>query len=143
MKGNKAQVYAIDHHKGSKELKNSVITTDGGPINSLPQFRENIFRAGLNNIVTPLIGYSQDIGFGFDKKIDLLFIDGSHEHKDVSGDFDVWAPKVKKWAKILMHDAYYFAGPARLLAEIILEQHNRWFFNIHDYPNLAILKRLN
>jgi len=39
-----------------------------------------------------------------DKEIDLLFIDGGHEYKQVKADYQAWYPKVKTDSVILFHD---------------------------------------
>jgi hypothetical protein len=39
-----------------------------------------------------------------DESIDLLFIDGGHEHEQVRKDYLAWYPKVKYDAVILFHD---------------------------------------
>lgn len=37
-------------------------------------------------------------------KIGLLFVDGSHEYKDVKEDIAVWTPRMKKHGIMLFHD---------------------------------------
>lgn len=44
---------------------------------------------------TLLEGDSREIGKGFDKDVDLLFIDGDHAYEGVRADIDVWAKKAK------------------------------------------------
>ena len=40
----------------------------------------------------------------WDKKIDLLHIDGLHDYKNCKNDCDTWAPLVKEDGVILFHD---------------------------------------
>lgn len=42
---------------------------------------------------------------GWDKEIDVLFIDGDHSYEGCKGDIDAWAPFVKDKGVILFHDA--------------------------------------
>lgn len=37
--------------------------------------------------------------------LDVLFVDGSHEYRDVLNDLNTWGPKVKEGGLILLHDA--------------------------------------
>lgn len=49
--------------------------------------------------------YSYEIVKNWNKKIDLLFIDGSHLYKDVKKDFEDWEKFVDKAGLILFHDS--------------------------------------
>ena len=142
--GNKAKIYSIDHHKGSKEHYRMFNLPPGSNINTLPYFRENIYKAGLQDIVKPIIAKSNHFGGAIDTEIDLLFIDGSHEYEQVKKDFDAWAPKIKADGVLAIHDVYYWPGPAYLLAEIMYYGQWKWLKSCTaDTPNLAILMRNN
>ena len=54
--------------------------------------------------VTFIKGKSEDIASTWEKPIDLLFIDGSHEYIDVHKDIELWVPKVKEGGTVLFHD---------------------------------------
>ena len=72
-----------------------------------PQMESNdLFVRGeffLKN-VTFITGKSEDIAFTWDKEIDMLFIDGSHDYIEVHKDIEMWVPKVKEGGTILFHD---------------------------------------
>lgn len=145
--GNKAIVFTIDHHKGSPEHLKMTDWPPGVPMNTFPQFRENIFRAELIDIVKPIIGNSQFEGTTFSETIDLLFIDGSHKHENVKQDFELWSSKLKGGGTLILHDTYYWPGPTRLLAEILVSElnnpaHPYWLFNMTSHKNMAILTRV-
>ena len=76
--------------------------------------------------------YSYNVAKKWDKKIDLLFIDGSHLYSDVKKDFWDWENFVEKEGKILIHDSRKtlkdprdkvflmgWNGPTRLVSEIV------------------------
>ncbi|MEM3433754.1 MAG: class I SAM-dependent methyltransferase [Candidatus Methanomethyliaceae archaeon] len=54
---------------------------------------------------TLLKRYSHDVVKQWDKKIGLLFIDGSHHYDDVKRDFQEWSPFVLPNGFILLHDS--------------------------------------
>jgi MMP 1-O-methyltransferase len=82
-------------------------------------FKENIERAGIADLVTPLKGLSQLVVDGFDQPIELLFVDGSHEEDDVREDFDKWVPKVVEGGVVAFHDTTWHPGVRRVVAEKI------------------------
>jgi predicted O-methyltransferase YrrM len=76
--------------------------------------------------------YSYEVAKNWDKKIDLLFIDGSHLYKDVKKDFEDWGKFVEKDGLILFHDSRKeltdpkdkiflkgWNGPTKLVKEIL------------------------
>jgi MMP 1-O-methyltransferase len=83
------------------------------------EFKDNIDRAGLADLVTPVKGLSQDVVGGFDEPIELLFVDGSHEEDDVRDDFEQWVPKVVDGGVVAFHDTTWHRGVRRVVAEKI------------------------
>jgi len=83
------------------------------------EFKENIERAGIADLVTPVKGMSQEVVDDFDQPIELLFVDGSHEEEDVRHDFDTWVPKVVDGGAVAFHDTTWHAGVRRVVAEQI------------------------
>lgn len=76
--------------------------------------------------------YSYEVVKNWDKKIDLLFIDGSHLYKDVKKDFEDWEKFLEKDGLILFHDSRKelndsedkiflkgWNGPTKLVKEIL------------------------
>lgn len=56
--------------------------------------------------------YSFNVVKKFDKKISVLFIDGSHHYNDVKEDFENYLPFVKQNGYIALHDSAMFRdGP--------------------------------
>jgi MMP 1-O-methyltransferase len=83
------------------------------------EFKDNIDRAEIADLVTPVKGLSQDVVEDFDEPIELLFVDGSHEENDVRNDFDQWVPKVVEGGIVAFHDTTWHAGVRKVVAEKI------------------------
>lgn len=97
-----AKIYAIDTFKGNnKDFKEGVQFVGRG---FFEKFIRNMTTAGILNKVHPTKGFSQTIGARWNKKIDLLFIDGSHDFKDVKSDYEHFYPWVKDGGIIALHD---------------------------------------
>ena len=77
--------------------------------------------------------HSHEAVKGWDKQIDLLFIDGSHRYEDVRQDFEQWSPSLSRDGRILIHDSRRedfgddpeekvfsrgWSGPTRLVDEL-------------------------
>lgn len=88
------------------------------------EFKENIERAGIADLVTPVRGLSQDVVEDFDEPIELLFVDGSHEEEDVRHDFETWVPKVVEGGTVAFHDTTWHPGVRKVVAEKIYGSRN-------------------
>jgi predicted O-methyltransferase YrrM len=87
-------------------------------------FKANVERAGIADLVTPVPSLSQDAANDFHEPIELLFVDGSHEEADVRADFDQWVPKVVESGWVAFHDTTWTAGPRRVVGERIYRSRN-------------------
>jgi MMP 1-O-methyltransferase len=83
------------------------------------EFKDNIERAGIADLVTPVKGLSQEVADGFQEPIELLFVDGSHEEELVREDFDKWVPLVVDGGIVAFHDTTWHDGPRKVVAEKI------------------------
>lgn len=101
--GRHVQIYAIDPHADYR----------------FGEFKQNMERAGITDLVTPVASTSQAKAADFDEPIELLFIDGSHEYDDVKADFDQWVPKVVEGGTIAVHDTTLWEGPKRVVEDNI------------------------
>lgn len=110
------KIYAIDTFAGNAkdfvrgvQFKNKQFRTD---------FEQNMHRLKLKNVI-PVQGYSKSVGKTWRKKIDLLFIDGSHLYEDVKADFELFFPWVKPGGMVLFHDVDpVFAGVYKVWHEM-------------------------
>lgn len=82
-------------------------------------FKSNVERAGISDLVTPIPSLSQAAADGFDEPIELLFVDGSHEYDLVLEDFEQWVPKVVDGGWVAFHDTTWTAGPRKVVGQAI------------------------
>ena len=104
--GSKGNVFAIDPHSGVADSCATVYH----PENTEPIFRENIKRAGVDDIVTPLVMKSEEAAKGWTEPISLLWIDGAHDYENAKKDFLLWESHLKEEGIIAFHDALYALG---------------------------------
>jgi radical SAM superfamily enzyme YgiQ (UPF0313 family) len=89
-----------------------------GERDTYEEFMENI--KPYKDIITPLRGKSAEVAKKFDKKINLIFIDGDHSYKGVKADVDGWFPKLDKNAIVIFHDINWAEGVQRVVAEVVV-----------------------
>ena len=110
-----SRVFAIDPHDGR------VSTLDGKIVSTGPtfdKFRKNILAAGVESLVEPILGRSTEIGW--DRAIDLLFVDGLHGYDHVLADFRHFSPWIRPAGWVAFHDcAPHFPGVQRVVSEIV------------------------
>jgi MMP 1-O-methyltransferase len=105
--GNGVRVFAVDPHADYRH----------------GEFKDNIERAGIADLVTPVQGLSQQVADDFHEPIELLFVDGSHEEDDVREDFEKWVPKVVDRGTVAFHDTTWHDGPRKVVADKIFGSH--------------------
>jgi predicted O-methyltransferase YrrM len=101
--GNGAPIFAIDPHADYR----------------FGDFKANLDRAEIADLVTPIPSLSQAAADGFDEPIELLFVDGSHEYDLVLQDFEQWVPKVVDGGWVAFHDTTWTAGPRKVVGQAI------------------------
>jgi MMP 1-O-methyltransferase len=101
--GSSVPVYAIDPHADYR----------------FGDFKTNVERAGIAELVRPIASLSQPAADGFDERIELLFVDGSHEYDLVLEDFEKWVPKVVDGGWVGFHDTTWTRGPRKVVGEAI------------------------
>ena len=101
--GKNVPIYAVDPHADYR----------------FGEFKANIERAGIADLVTPIPSLSQTAAPDFHEPIELLFVDGSHDYADVKADFDQWVPKLVEGGTIAVHDTTLWEGPKRVVEERI------------------------
>ena len=101
--GESVPIYAIDPHADYR----------------FGDFKANVDRAGITELVNPIASLSQPAADDFDEPIELLFVDGSHEYDLVLEDFEKWVPKVVDGGWVAFHDTTWTAGPRKVVGHAI------------------------
>jgi MMP 1-O-methyltransferase len=114
--GNGATVHAIDPHTGSPEHSEMF-----GKVWTFEEFRRNIDRAGLNDLVEPHVDFSTAVAKTFREPVDLIFIDGLHEYEGVRDDFEAWYPRVVEGGTMAFHDTTCWPGVLKLVTEALFK----------------------
>lgn len=119
--GGKAKIHAIDPHTGSPEH-----SREFGVVWTFDEFRRNIENAGMNDMVTPHVDYSDAVARKFHEPVELIFIDGLHEYEGVKIDFDSWFSKVIEHGAMAFHDSTCWPGVLKCVSEDVFKsQHFR------------------
>lgn len=104
--GNKVTIFAIDPHVGSSEHQRMF-----GEVDTFEEFKQNLQRAGLAELVKPIRDTSENAAKNFNQRIEFIFIDGAHEYSSVKSDLKLWFPKVINGGTLAFHDSWHFLGP--------------------------------
>lgn len=140
--GGNMTVYAVDPHNGGGSTPDPTwwSADDGTPDpkyyinqgNSLQQFKRALFENRVDDIVVPMVDYSELIyKKGWTRPIELLFIDGEHRYNYVKMDVEMWEKHLVSGGIILMHDASGH-GVRRVINELIVP--NPRFTDIKESP---------
>lgn len=109
--GTRRHVYSVDLFEGDGSMY--------GKGEFLSDFERNVQVCGLTDYITPIKQYSTVVARSWDRQIDILFIDGSHNYDDVKADFEAFYPFVKKGGIVALHDVRgMWKGVIKLWSEI-------------------------
>ena len=135
-----ATVFAIDTFEGNKKDFIEEVQFRGG--NFYNNFEKNLKRLRLFHKVKPIKGFSAEIGEKWKRKIDLIFIDGSHFYEDVKKDFELFYPWVKPGGIIAFHDvSKEHAGTYRFWNETIKKKVSSYMHETTLYFGIKPSKR--
>ena len=114
---NNGILFSIDHHRGSEEQQAGEGYFDPDTfdprtamIDTLPVFRQTLFKAGLEDVVVPIVGRSEAVAKFWSTPLSLVFIDGGHTYEAAVGDYTAWAGHIMAGGYLLIHDI--FKNPA-------------------------------
>lgn len=74
---------------------------------SLANFKENLNKYDVGRFIEPIIANSEEANRGWNKQIDLLWIDGDHSYEWAQKDYLLWEPYLKMGGIIAYHDAVF------------------------------------
>jgi hypothetical protein len=106
-------LFAVDHHRGSEENQagwehhdEALVDPRTGLIDTLPEFRRNIHRAGMEDNVIAVVGDSVTFAAYFSTPCALVFIDGGHGEEPAHADYDAWSHRVAPGGLLAIHDVF-------------------------------------
>lgn len=144
-------LFSLDHHRGSEENQPGwewhdpeTWDAEAGAMDTLPFFRRNIRRAGLEESVIALVGRSPVIAKHWRTPLGFLFIDGGHGREHAFADYRGWIPHLAPGGLLAIHDV--FPNPAdggRPPYEIFCAAAaSELFEEIEAVKSLRVLRRL-
>ena len=106
-------LFTVDHHRGSEENQvgwehhdPEVVDLETGRMDTLPFFRRTIYRAGLEDVVVAVVGYSIPVARAWRTPLGLLFVDGGHAEDVAMADYVEWSPHVAAGGVLAIHDVF-------------------------------------
>lgn len=130
-KGRREKVFAVDWHKG---WKNAVA---GG---TFGEFSRNMKKFGVNGYVVPIVMKSGDAAKKWKKRIRLLWIDGSHDYKDVRNDFLLWGRYLVDGGVVAFHDSFW-DGPSKVIRDYVIKSGKFSAIGMVDYITFAVKRK--
>lgn len=98
------RLFAIDPHSETD-------WNDPDSVDSFDELQKNVVALGLLEQVTVIRTTSEEAAQGWDRSIDLLFIDGDHTYKGVKRDWELFMPFVKRFGMVVFHDTMWEFTP--------------------------------
>jgi predicted O-methyltransferase YrrM len=106
-------LFTIDHHRGSEEQQpgqtyfdSDLLDSKTALIDSFPCFRATIQKAGLEEVVVPMITKSNVAARDWSTPLGLVFIDGGHSYEAVITDYSCWYPHLLLGGFLVFHDIF-------------------------------------
>jgi predicted O-methyltransferase YrrM len=108
-----AQLVTLDHHRGSEENQPgwewhdaSLVDPHTQRLETLPSLRRALWDAGLDDVVTTVVGTTQQVGRWWSTPLTFLFLDGNHTHEVAQHDYAAFARHVVEGATLAVHDVF-------------------------------------
>lgn len=143
------RVVTVDHHRGSEENQAgwehhdaSLVDPDTGLMDTLPFFRRTMHAAGLEDVVTAIVGRSTTVSSMWSTPLAMLFIDGGHAEEHAQNDYTGWVRFVQPQGVLAIHDV--FADPAdggQAPYHVYLRALDDGFVEVRHVGSLRILRR--
>jgi len=115
---NNGILFSIDHHRGSEEQQPGqeyfdpdLFDAEMGSVDSFPEFRRTIEKAGLAETVVPIVCRSEVAARLWATPLSLVFIDGGHTSQAAHTDYQCWSRHIMPEGYLLIHDI--FDDPAK------------------------------
>jgi len=108
-----AHLVTLDHHRGSEENQPgwewhdpSLVDPYTGRLETLPSLRHALWDAGLDEVVSVLVGTTQQVAGWWTSQLALLFLDGNHTEQVAQHDYAAFASHVRPGGVLAVHDVF-------------------------------------
>ncbi|MGI8536756.1 MAG: class I SAM-dependent methyltransferase [Mycobacteriales bacterium] len=108
-----AQLVTLDHHRGSEENQpgwqwhdSSLVDAHTGRLETLPSLRRTLWDAGLDDVVSVVVGTTQQVARWWTTPVMLLFLDGNHTEAVAQHDYAAFARFVLPGGLLAIHDVF-------------------------------------
>ncbi|MFT4614645.1 MAG: putative O-methyltransferase YrrM [Bacteroidia bacterium] len=148
---NHSTVFALDHHRGSEEHQKGEffhdpdLYDDGeGLFDTFREFRRNISRAGLQEVVVPVVAGSEAAARHWQTTLAMVFIDGGHSLQAALTDYRCWTPHLKRGGILAIHDIFEdaYEGGQAPYAVYRMACASGLFEDLGRVNSLGVLRRL-
>jgi len=150
-RSNNSTVFALDHHRGSEEHQRGEFFHDPelydageGVMDSFREFRRNIRRAGLDEVVVPIVAGSENAARHWQTPLAMVFIDGGHSLAAALTDYRCWTPHLMRSGVLAIHDLFDdpHAGGQAPYAIYRMALASGLFEDLGQVNSLGLLRRL-
>jgi predicted O-methyltransferase YrrM len=146
-----AAVVTVDHHRGSEENQpgweyhdTSLVDPRTGRLDTLPYLRRTLEEARVEDVVTAIVGRSEQVGRWWSTPVALLFLDGGHTEAQAQADYEAWARHVVPGGQLAIHDV--FPDPAdggQAPYQVLLRALDEGFREESRTGSLRVLRRVD
>ena len=102
----KGKVFAIDPHTPTE-------WNDAGSADSYEIMMKNVRSLGLSRYVEIIRKTSAEAAQGWNRRIELLFIDGDHSYEGVKSDWELFSPHMAPFGVVVFHDTAWEIAPEK------------------------------
>ncbi len=150
-RANNSTVFALDHHRGSEEHQRGEFFHDpelydagAGVMDTFREFRRNIHRAGLDEVVVPIVAGSEAAARHWRTPLAMVFIDGGHSLDAALTDYRCWMPHLMRAGVLAIHDLFddARAGGQAPYAVYRMALASGLFADLGQVNSLGLLQRL-
>lgn len=108
-----AALITVDHHHGSEENQPgwqwhdaAMVDPHTGRLDTLPTLRHTLSDAGLEDVVTVVVGNTAQVSSWWSTPVTFLFLDGNHTEETAQFDYAAFAPHVVRGGVLAIHDVF-------------------------------------
>jgi predicted O-methyltransferase YrrM len=108
-----AALVTVDHHRGSEENQPgwewhdaSLVDPHTGRLETLPSLRHTLWDAQLDDVVSVVVGATQQVARWWTTPVAFLFLDGNHTTEVAQHDYAGFARHVVAGGLLAVHDVF-------------------------------------